>query len=725
MPSASPDLAGGPNSPNGPCRLRWLLNPWWPIAVGILCFLNTLGNALVYDDTGVVERNPRIRSLANWQDIWLTDWWRVIEERSGELDDPNPQRDRLYRPVPMQTFALQYALHGLDPVGYHIVNVLLHGAACGLVWVFSRRITGSDVVATIAALWFAAHPVHVEAVAQIVGRAEILATLGLLAGLIALYPANSTPGWGRGLIAAGAFLFALLCKESAICYLPVALVALWALPANQRGGRGWWGQHALLLIVPLLVYLPLRYTALEGQLFRSEPVNYNWNPLRDTDMLTRVFGTFTILGHYARLLVLPTQLNADYGYAVFDPERGFTMLTFLGMTAAAALLVGLAGLTTRRPTLRLAGVLCAMFLFSYALISNSVLLIGVTVAERLVYWPSVIVILLLSVVIYHAWQRYTARGRPLASLRRITVPAAVALLMALALRSGVRNTDWRDNYTLFNRDVALHRHSVQLNLGAAKEMAAEAAAMTDADLRVAMLRQAELMLQRVLHIDPSSVHAMVSRARVLAALGQLPAAQAQLEAALQIAPDDREARTWLLQVRQNLFGDEQSLGALSARVTAAPDDVAARLALAKTLIERGEPDDALPHLQHARRIAPDNADVVRQLSGAYLLTGQPDAAREVLMWLITRDPANWDAHTNLSRLYADAGDAARALYHAEQATAQRPADPRPWMNLAEAYVLNDRRDEAVQLFHQILSGLPPGDPLSPIIEQRIKRLRSQ
>src|SRR6185436_16880949 len=94
---------------------------------------------------------------------------------------PDSSKGNLYRPFAVLTYAAQFALHGVRPAGYHVVNVLLHALASVLLLLLVRAILDDARVAFAAALLFAVHPIHTEAVSNIVGRAEVLALAGTLA----------------------------------------------------------------------------------------------------------------------------------------------------------------------------------------------------------------------------------------------------------------------------------------------------------------------------------------------------------------------------------------------------------------------------------------------------------------------------------------------------------------------------------------------------------------
>src|SRR5262245_5753303 len=125
------DLSPSAGPPRSRSTAIWL-GPWIPVAAGLLCFAGTLGHGFTYDDKPIIVRNPRIRDLTDFRGIWLTDWWARQTDDANEVPDPN--RDRLYRPLTLLSFALNYRLGGVAPSGYHAVNVALHGLVCWLVW---------------------------------------------------------------------------------------------------------------------------------------------------------------------------------------------------------------------------------------------------------------------------------------------------------------------------------------------------------------------------------------------------------------------------------------------------------------------------------------------------------------------------------------------------------------------------------------------------------------
>src|SRR2546425_8268632 len=139
--------------------------------VALAVYANSLQNGLVYDDVHVIVSNEAAHHPLDWRTILRTPSWFL---------QGNPTI--AYRPLTTWTVALDYAVHGERPFGYHLVNVLAHAGVSVLVVLLAASLGLPALAAALAGALFAAHPIHTEVVANIVGRAEILAAgLALLA----------------------------------------------------------------------------------------------------------------------------------------------------------------------------------------------------------------------------------------------------------------------------------------------------------------------------------------------------------------------------------------------------------------------------------------------------------------------------------------------------------------------------------------------------------------
>ena len=180
-------------------------------AATLLSYLPALGARYIWDDEAYVTGNETLRTLGGLADIWLSPW-------------ATPQ----YYPLVHTTFWLEYRLWGLAPAGYHLVNVALHAANAVLVYLLLRRLKLPG--ALLAAGLFALHPVHVESVAWITERKNVLSALLYLSAMLTYLrfrPLGENGGGERRtyILALALFAGALLSK-TVTASMPAAFLLL-------------------------------------------------------------------------------------------------------------------------------------------------------------------------------------------------------------------------------------------------------------------------------------------------------------------------------------------------------------------------------------------------------------------------------------------------------------------------------------------------------------------
>ena len=391
-------------------------------------YAHTLGYQFVYDDMWVIVKNDRVHSLASWREILVGPWW--------------PQG--LYRPLTSLTYAADWTLGGGSPLLFHLNNVLLHALASILVYTLAARLLARPA-ALAAGLLFAVHPVHVEAVANLVGRAEILATL-FGVGAVLLYLAHGDgaperPG-GRRMMALGTGTLALLgfaSKETALAVPGLMLIADWA--GARRRGEAFRSrvsrQSGLWAAVVILAVLWVAWRArVLGELAGDTPAP----GLADTGPGDRLLIMLPVVSEYLRLLLFPARLSADYSPDFLPATSRLSMGTALGAALLAACIWTAAAARRRAPavTTGLAWVGASLVIVSNVLVPSGILL-----AERTLYLASVGACFLAG----WAWSE---------GYRRAPAAAAAGLAAVLALataRTATRAPVWRDNVTLFNQIV--------------------------------------------------------------------------------------------------------------------------------------------------------------------------------------------------------------------------------------------------------------------------------
>lgn len=172
---------------------------------------------LIYIYRRAILGNPDVQHSTPWRNLLQNDFWGTPLSDSGSHGS--------YRPLCVLTYRLNHLLGGFKSTGYHVINVLLHCLATGLVVKVARLLLPPFWGPAIAGALFATHPIHTEAVAGLVGRADLAAcNLYLIAFLtyakhVAWREGNERKSWAA-LVAAIIFsVAAVLCKETAVTAL--------------------------------------------------------------------------------------------------------------------------------------------------------------------------------------------------------------------------------------------------------------------------------------------------------------------------------------------------------------------------------------------------------------------------------------------------------------------------------------------------------------------------
>jgi len=473
--------------------------------VGVAVYAVTLWGGFVYDDVTIILRDGRMSAPAEWRRFWT------------EAYNPAAS-DNLYRPLVSTSYAVQRWVDGEKAWPFHLVNVLMHGAVCAAVAEMARRLAGGGdngrAVGCVAGLLFAAHPVHVEAVANIVGRAELGCALGVVGGAcLALRPMNVR----RAAAIAACFWLAVLCKEQGVVLAAVVILVLfcrrWAGPieAAERRGMTW---AAVLLMWSVVGYVVFRETGPRGLRLSWDRASLDWtaNPLVRSTGVSRWLMPVELLGRYAGLLVWPARLSPDYGGSVIGWEvRWGDAYLYAGMTAVAAWVAAAVWAVRRRWA---AGVVCLGGLAAaYGIVSNFGMLIGTNFGERLMYLPSVFFLVLVAMGIGRL------RGRVLVVLMVIVMGLACAKTVTAAHR-------WNDPLAFYEASLREQPGSIRLYILLGEEL-----------LRQGKPDRAAAVMAEARRVEPSYGPAWLLAGRVEMERGNWSAAGQFLDEAQRLMPN--------------------------------------------------------------------------------------------------------------------------------------------------------------------------------------------
>ena len=481
------------------------------VAACLVSYANGLRGDFTYDDKAIVRDNARIRSPRSVSQVFTTPYFGGARGQGTG-----------YRPLLLLSFAVQRWVHGAAAFGFHAVNVALHCLVTLLFARFLLRLEVPDRVAFAAALLFAVHPIHVEAVTSLVGRGETLAAVFVFGFLfLALRFREESKGRATRLVGAHLlFAVALLTKESAAVAPALAFLAFWRLESGSlrdrfagalRKGLPLYGGAAAVLAGAFV----LRRLVLGGLLKSSRFVIFELeNPLAPLPPLERVLNASAILFRYVGRIVAPLRLSADESAWSIPVERG------IGFTGVAALLLVLAlfaaAIARERPN---PDVAFGVLFFGVAFLPTANLLFptGTIFAERLAYLPSAgLLLALASAVLGRGGVRHPSRWR---------VGLLAAVVLVFAARTVARNVVWKDDEALFESSVASSPESAKSHYNLAWLSA-----------QAGRLPEALEHYERATRIYPKYFDAWAGKGTVLQRMGNLAEAEKSYLRSLEVAP---------------------------------------------------------------------------------------------------------------------------------------------------------------------------------------------
>ena len=478
-------------------------------AVTLAVYAPSLRNGFVWDDTALILRDPLIRS------------WQLAPEAFQHFLFIDATASDFYRPIQRLTYLLDYWAFVFKPAGYHLTSLLCHlGATLALLllgnellrlWEIEER--KRRLLAFLAALAWAIHPLHTSAVAYISGRADPLAAafgfLGLFCGIRSLAAIGSRK-WTLLLAAGALFVLSALSKEAGLVF-PVLWCAVLVL-------RKSWRQILPATVVLLFVgvtYLSLRLPAEHVPPPQLRP---------PAPLLVRPIIVARAFAEYTGLILLPAKLHMDRdveSHPNGPNEASLTgvawreLQTLVGVTLIAAAIYWLIRSRRRAPEI----FACLILALIVYLPVSGIFPLNATIAEHWLYLPSAFLFLAAALAI-----------------SRLRIPAAVLIavlavwVVFLGIRTCLRTFDWKDQRTFLERTIAAGGDSPRMLIN-----------LASLELHEGKLDSAKAHLEAALKKEPNQPLAVINLAVVAVRQDDFAAARELLGRAKDLPLVDAQA----------------------------------------------------------------------------------------------------------------------------------------------------------------------------------------
>jgi tetratricopeptide (TPR) repeat protein len=662
-------------------------------------YINTIGNQQAVDDPIVFTSNKFVlQGVSGIKDILTHDAsYGFFGDKAGDF--LNGGR---YRPLGLISFALEVQLFGTDLHVAHAINVLLFALTCLVLFHLLLYLLPSKKdspfylsIPFIAAMLFAGHPIHTEAVANIKGRDEIMTLLFSLMALYAAVRYVKENSWRY--LAGGAVLFGLglLSKENAITFVAIVPLTLYFF---TNAGIKDYARTVGAYLVPVIIFLCLRAA------FTKSGMTAPSNEILNDPFLYLPKGTEGLLQKYAtiimtfllyiKLLIFPHPLTHDYFYNQVPYVKISNPVFILSLLINGALLVyALLGL--RRKSLTSYAIL--FYFITFSIFSNLFFTVGILMTERFMFMCSVGFCLLVAYLMTEAVSKWKLPAQVL--------PGVLALILLLySVKTISRNHAWYDNITLFVTDAKSSTNSSKVSMGVGDEIMQLSVANMDSLRQSGRLQYAADLLE--LNVNTATTPDADMRKLLL------EQGEKYIKASLAIYPG--RAPSWLM------------LGTTAYRLHRPPLEVISYYAKSDSLkpggdyeslynigcvyIENKMPEEAKRSFLKALVVDPKQLASTFNLAVTYMNLKQQDSA---LIWFgrsIALNPNEPAIYLNMNAIYKEQGNIDGMIQCLAKEMELNPSAVGYYDELSALYLSKKMPDDAIRVSEACLKRFPDHGP---------------
>lgn len=625
-----------------PQQFRWIVAV---LAFGTLLLFAPVRNFefVNFDDDVFVHDNQHVRQGFTWAGVK----WAFL---SADID--------YWRPLSWLSHMLDVELFGVAPGAHHVTSVLLHALNAVVLFLALRALTGRLWPAAFVAALFAWHPLHVESVAWIAERKDVLCALFWFLGLWAYAEHARGPSVKRLALVAGCFLLGLMSKPMILTF-PFLLLVLDVWPLRRVEFAGNWQEFGARLRPLVWEKLPLflLVTVAAVATFQAQREVGAMEAEGTRSLAARVANALIAYVRYVGLTFWPADLAILHPLPAAWPTWQ--------VAGAAVLLAGVTGWCVRRlaqEPWQAAG--WFWFLGTLVPVIGVVQVGAQALASRYTYVP------LVGLFIALVWRvDDVLRRRQLGGAGPWCGALVVLGLCSLGTRQALAH--WRNGVTIFEQAVRVTRdnHVAMTNLG--NNLA-----------RAGDHRRAVELYQQALRIHPRSVEAHYNLASSLGDIGQPVAAERHYREALRLQPNHARSHNNLANLLADTGRVPEAIQHYEASLRHQPGNLEARFNFGITLADAGRTAEAIAQFEAAVRLRPDFTRARLQLVNLFTSAGNLPAATVHNDELLRHAPGSPEGRFNAGSLAAARGDWPGAITHWQEALRLKPDFHLPLHRLA-------------------------------------------
>lgn len=640
-------------------------------------YYNSLNNDFVFDDESVVQNNQSITVLSNIPKFFTAEegFHKVI--------------GRYYRPVVSSLYAVDYALWGMKPFGFHLTNVIIHTIAALLLLMILIKLFGEQkygmMSALIGALIFSVHPIHTEAVTWISGRTDSLTTMFFFLSFL-FYIKYSDEGNSKSFLGVSliAYFLGLLSKEMIVTTPLLLFVYDYFF---RKRDFNWFKQNILpyaLFIIVTVVFVLIRYLVLKDVVDRTTYMYFYGE-----EISTAFYTMLKTIPVYFRLLVFPVNLLYHYNgvipdsYSIADVKVMLSVLFIIAMFVISFYLQKKYGEVSFS---------VMFFMISLLPVMNIIPTMNY-MAERFLYLSSFV----LSIVISFVIVRYANEKN-----KNLIIAFFLLVVVVFSYLTITRNTEWKNNETLYMTADGKDGSVLLVNAG---NMYANKKNYTEAEKRyrraieirdnsvlahhnlglIFLIRgdidSAEIKFKKGISIDSLAPDGYFQLSNIYQQKGNIPDAVRMLEKLQTIVPNYRESKSILDMLKSGQSNIQNDIPEnLSGSVQ--NNQIVIYEKRSFQLYQEGKFEEAIIDLKEAVKLNPASASgYLNNIAMCYMGLNKNTEAKEYFNKAIEKDSKNINAYGGLADIYLKENNISKAKEFYSKILSINPQDVNAKMKL--------------------------------------------
>ncbi|MCH8329858.1 MAG: tetratricopeptide repeat protein [Bacteroidetes bacterium] len=617
-------------------QLRRRILPLILLLISVITLAPTLLNGFVWDDEGLIINNPLLRDLSF----------------DGIKDIFTHKLNMHYKPIVYITWAIEYSLVELDPILYHLDNLVLHLLNVWLVYLLFLKLDRPIWMAFIIALLFAIHPMHVESVAWATQRKDVLYAFFFLLSLLLYekYKENDEKKWF--ILAWVLFVLSLLSKIMAIS-LPFVLILMDHLK-GRKFSRTLLVEKVIFLvpvILPLFILRGLKNLGETlGNPFEKIGLDYSFIELINLWCYELIF--------YVQKLLIPLWLSALYPHPIPPLPAYYFIYTALMVAIIGGLFY--LGRSSKEWTFGPLFFLITLFPALQVIIPVSPVLLT---ADRFTYIPSLGLFFMITLLIQRIPEKNIIRFRPI----------GIILVLFLAGASFSRSFIWKDDLTLWS-DVVTKQDSHLAHNNLATEY-----------FKINRLKKALEHYNKALSINPNYQQAWYNMGVIHSNTGDYDKAVEDFSRSIELDSVDPDAynnrgRLYILQKKA-----DEAIKDLDRAIELNPGSALYYVNRCEAFQLKNNMEAAFRDAGTALQIEPNHLQALKHAGFIASMTGQYNVAIPFLEKAVKINPYFAEAYFDLGSIYHQLKDLAKAIANYNKAIELRPELANAYFNRSIAY----------------------------------------